>query len=1778
MKQLSLLPILILLPLLGRAQVTSADISGVSSIYNLTSDSSNAMTVSIHPTGSGDVILEADISHYRWSISPSSRTVTVEDGVTSQLTFTLNTTATGAGYIFWRVYDAETEDLLKETLQWVEIPNPVYTVTLNHLGGTNETNAVNPTYGSPMPQASAPTRTGYQFQGYYRAENGEGVIYYNSDMSSARDWEESYSRTIYAYWLANTYSVTLDDQGGSDGTGNVTATYGSPMPAASAPHKNGYSFGGYFSSKNGVGEKYYNSDMTSARDWDIASPSTLFAHWVAPDLIVAEVEVTAATYPRNKRIEAQATIRNAGSGDAGSSKIYYYLGSTNGTTQDGPTTNYADIEQGSIAEILPKGEDEDAINGFGWQIPEDITNGTYRIWVKADVDNEVAESDELNNWGFSEEFSIAPEPQILSAYWSTPLDVSNGDIATMYAEVEGIPTGKYCSFQVYEDDGNWPSDTKEGNPVYGIVYDVDGKTYVKASFTAEWKDDEGSNPEYYFEVTYDDSAPVLSSRDRDDELIVRSDRQVPCATRGDFYYSEGEATSQATLTDDRIPLILVHGAGGDQMPNSLNYWYGWANGDMSPEGAQLGHFNSDEMRSHFRVYRYVYDSRRSIAENGEEFATFVNEYYASNPELDGRQVVIMAHSMGGLVSRYALNSDSAFSSKVHKLITLGTPHLGTPLANPTWVWQDKGDWTLRELTKNSLHRLNFRNVAGDFDLAWYQPEDIPSPAVIEGSFYTATVQNDFLNKDLLDAGLTTPLTGDATMTNTSNDGKIIAYGGYFTGVPIIGNGPDWPEDVADEFMAHGITNHTDLFHLRDLLSDMNYENGDSVGNNDGMVSISSALLNGRTNVEQINLTELTKEPVDHSSYLDVESTMEQIAARLLTMTKVTILPENAINAGAQWRLSGGEWQKSGTCLNALRPGEYIVEFKDVEGWVTPGDAAITVTEGKTAVLSTEAARYSVAPKLQLAPNSYDFGEIVIQTTSTCTITITNIGGGTLSGSATVSAPYSIVSGETYSLLTNESQSVEIKYAPTEVGKYDATVTFTGVDGASATLTGTACPHPAISVTPASRDFGEIEVGSAADKTFTISNTGGGTLSGTVTVTEPYIVLSGGSYDLGKDENQDVTICYTPTVEGTHSGTVTFTGGGGTTASVIGSSIPSANEPPVIESAAFVDDNPVTLPDSTEVHVVASDPDSDDPLNYKWTMVNGPAEPTWSTPEAADCEVTFHKAGDYLLLVSVSDSKGGSITSQVEVTVNPLPTYEVSYNENGATAGVAPAAQEKTTGIDLILAANSGKLSKTGFSFAGWNTKQDGTGTDYSEGASYTDDAPVILYAKWTTQTVFVVSYNANGATTGTTPPNQTKTQGIDLAIAGNSGNLGKEGYSFSGWNTSSTGDGTSYPAGAAYSGDADVILFAIWTASTYTVTFNGNSSDAVVPKGIEVTFDSAYGELKEANRLGYAFTGWFTDTDDGTLVTDTTVVSIAADHTLFAHWEALPRYTVSYNENGATEGDVPENQEKIHGITLFVSGNSGSLSKEGCSFAGWNTEQEGTGTDYAEGAGYSDDGPLTLYAKWTTLPIYIVTYNANGAIDGVPPVNQTKTQGIPLTLAGNYGNLTKPGYTFTSWNTQADGSGTSYLEGATYIADAALTLYAEWTANTYTVRFDSNGGETSQPTSIQVTYGNTYGALANSNRDGYTFTGWFTEITGGTQVTESTAVTYAADHTLYAKWTEESTGGSTDDDNAGSTGGGSVGCFVGHNPSSELLVLLLAVSAVAAALRFAGVKVRNVQS
>lgn len=225
-------------------------------------------------------------------------------------------------------------------------------------------------------------------------------------------------------------------------------------------------------------------------------------------------------------------------------------------------------------------------------------------------------------------------------------------------------------------------------------------------------------------------------------------------------------------------------------------------------------------------------------------------------------------------------------------------------------------------------------------------------------------------------------------------------------------------------------------------------------------------------------------------------------------------------------------------------------------------------------------------------------------------------------------------------------------------------------------------------------------------------------------------------------------------------------------------------------------------------------------------------------------------------------------------------------------------------------------------------------------------------------------------------------------------------------------------------------------------------------------------------------------------------------------------YTLSYNANGGSGAPSSQTGTGVGSYTFPIS--NAKPTRSGYTFLGWSLSSTATAASYQPGGSITLTASDILYAVWKA-NTYTVSYNANGGSGA--PSNQTKTYGVTLTLSNT--KPTRTGYTFSAWNTAQNGSGTSYAPGGSYTANAAVTLYAQWTVNTYVVTFDAQGGSVT-PASKSVTYGQPYGSLPVPVRAGYRFDGWFTVATGGTQVTAETVVTVTAAQTLYAQWTVQS--------------------------------------------------------
>ena len=501
---------------------------------------------------------------------------------------------------------------------------------------------------------------------------------------------------------------------------------------------------------------------------------------------------------------------------------------------------------------------------------------------------------------------------------------------------------------------------------------------------------------------------------------------------------------------------------------------------------------------------------------------------------------------------------------------------------------------------------------------------------------------------------------------------------------------------------------------------------------------------------------------------------------------------------------------------------------------------------------------------------------------------------------------------------------------------------------------------------------------------------------------------------------------------------------------------------------------------------------------------------WNT--AADGSGTTYFSGESITMPAAT------VTLYAQWDVNG---YNLSYNANTADT-VRGIPLNSGHEYDSTVTVDAGTPTRTGYTFGGWNTAADGSGTRYAAGASFTMPAAgVTLYAQWTVD-AYTVRYDANAADAVTgLPADASYDYGSTVTVAGAPT---RTGYTFNGWNSVAGGSGTHYAAGAGFTmSTADVTLYAQWTIASYTVSYAVNTTDTVTGT-VASDADYEYGSTVTVDsgtliRTGYTFGGWNTATDgSGTRYTaDASFTMPAAGVTLYAQW-TTNRYTLNYIINGTVASEV----EYDYGSTVTLAG---APIRTGYTFTGWNTAADGSGTRYAADAGFTmPAADVTLYAQWT-IASYTLSYNVNttDAVAGDTVASDTDYEyGSTVTVAG--GTLTRTGYTFSGWNTAADGSGTSYAGGASFTMPGAdVALYAQWMVNVYKVRYEANTqhGVKYHPADASYDYGSTVTVASGPVRHGYTFEGWNSAADGsGTRYAAGESFTMPASGVrLYAQWT-----------------------------------------------------------
>ena len=422
---------------------------------------------------------------------------------------------------------------------------------------------------------------------------------------------------------------------------------------------------------------------------------------------------------------------------------------------------------------------------------------------------------------------------------------------------------------------------------------------------------------------------------------------------------------------------------------------------------------------------------------------------------------------------------------------------------------------------------------------------------------------------------------------------------------------------------------------------------------------------------------------------------------------------------------------------------------------------------------------------------------------------------------------------------------------------------------------------------------------------------------------------------------------------------------------------------------------------------------------------------------------------------------------------------IAFDANGGTGYM-----DTLTGVSVEYTLPANTFSKTGYSFAGWNTAADGSGISYAD-KDYLDEynwpnENIILYAQWAPNP-YTLTYHANDGTeaaTAFTVYYETET-GI---LSANDAGFARAGYDFAYWATASD---ARYNAGDTLTvGANDIDLYAQWTVQSYTVTFDANGGSGTMASETFV-----YTELPKTltahtyTFTGYNFTGWNT-ASDGSGVSYADEASITADNwltsdfTLYAQWALIP-FTVTYDANDGSGSQTTQ---------VFYYGQSQALydavfSRTGYDFNGWNTAADGSGTSYT---GYQmltiTDGDVTLYAQWQVQTLTIV-FDANGgsASSGDTQITQTLTfEDLPVSFTDT--EFTRTGYYFDYWMSASgqiyakSGSVTSSNWDLLYGSTGMIVLSANWTnrativGNAPTSGLSYSIGDTAITFSVSDTY------------------------------------------------------------------------------------------------------------
>jgi len=354
-------------------------------------------------------------------------------------------------------------------------------------------------------------------------------------------------------------------------------------------------------------------------------------------------------------------------------------------------------------------------------------------------------------------------------------------------------------------------------------------------------------------------------------------------------------------------------------------------------------------------------------------------------------------------------------------------------------------------------------------------------------------------------------------------------------------------------------------------------------------------------------------------------------------------------------------------------------------------------------------------------------------------------------------------------------------------------------------------------------------------------------------------------------------------------------------------------------------------------------------------------------------------------------------------------YGLVFNSNGGT-DVPSKSLEYGSVLDIPT-----DVKKNGFVFGGWFLDPNFVNQMNLTRMPAKD---ITLYAKW--DCLFKITFDAMGGTTNTSYI--LLTTGMVFGHYGALPVPSKEGYVFNGWFTEENG-GELIIESTEFSGSENSVLYAHWTAKKFTIDYVTNGG-ATVPS-TEIEYGSILNIPTNLEREGFAFAGWYLDSDFNYKMNLTTMP--AKNIILYAKWNKF--YKISFNAEGGTLEDTTP-------LSLLTGMKFGTLptpTKEGHTFAGWFTGQEG-GERVNDNTVFSGTSDTVLHAHWIVNK-YDIAFESNGGTI----VSSIKVEyGAAISLPTN---LEKKGFIFGGWYLDAEFKEVMNLKT---MPARNLVLYAKW--------------------------------------------------------------------------------------------------------------------------------------